>query len=59
MMAYPEVQQRAQEEIDQIVGGERLPRVEDRENLPYVDALVKEVFRFHPIAPLGERRIIT
>ncbi|KAJ3485032.1 hypothetical protein NLI96_g5229 [Meripilus lineatus] len=53
MMAYPEVQQRAQEEIDQIVGGERLPRVEDRENLPYVDALVKEVFRFHPIAPLG------
>ncbi|KAJ3485043.1 hypothetical protein NLI96_g5230 [Meripilus lineatus] len=53
MMAYPEVQQRAQEEIDKIVGNERFPRLEDRDNLPYVDALVKEVLRFHPIAPLG------
>ncbi|KAJ3485041.1 hypothetical protein NLI96_g5232 [Meripilus lineatus] len=53
MMVYPKVQQRAQEEIDRIVGHERLPLLEDRENLPYVDALVKEVFRFHSVTPLA------
>ena len=54
MMAYPEVQQRGQEEIDRVVGNERFPRLKDRVNLPYVDALVKEVLRFHTIAPLGK-----
>lgn len=53
MTLSPEAQRRAQAEIDAVVGIDRLPSFEDREQLPYVEALVKEVFRFHPVAPLG------
>jgi len=53
MTIYPEVQKRAQEEIDRVVGKDRLPTLEDRESLPYVDAIVKETLRWHPVAPMG------
>lgn len=53
MTLYPEVQRKAQEEIDNVVGTRRLPSFDDREKLPYVDAIVKEVLRWHPVAPLG------
>lgn len=47
------MQRKAQEEIDRVVGTDRLPSYDDRVNLPYVDALVKEVLRWHPIGPMG------
>ena len=50
---YPEVQAKAQAEIDAVVGGDRLPHILDREHLPYVHALIKEVGRWHSVAPLG------
>jgi cytochrome P450 len=53
MTLYPEVQQKAQAEIDRAVGLDRLPTLSDRENLPYVNALVKEALRWHPVAPMG------
>ncbi|KLO06300.1 cytochrome P450 [Schizopora paradoxa] len=53
MALYPEVQRRAQEEIDRVVGTDRLPTYQDRKNLPYVDALIKETLRWHPVLPLG------
>ena len=53
MVLYPEVQEKAQAEIDRVVGNERLPDMSDRKNLPYVEALYKEVLRWHPVAPLG------
>ncbi|PLB51998.1 putative cytochrome P450 oxidoreductase [Aspergillus steynii IBT 23096] len=53
MQIYPEVQHKAQEEIDRVVGPERLPNSKDRENLPYIDALVKETLRWKPVAPMG------
>ncbi|KAK6529943.1 hypothetical protein TWF281_009093 [Arthrobotrys megalospora] len=53
MILFPEVQRKAQEEIDRVVGTDRLPGFEDREQLPYVDALIKEAIRWWPIAPLG------
>lgn len=43
MALNPAVQAKAQAEIDAVVGSDRLPTFADRENLPYVDALVKEV----------------
>ncbi|KAJ7937382.1 cytochrome P450 [Mycena leptocephala] len=46
MALYPAVQAKAQREIDAMVGGDRLPTFADREDLPYVDALVKEVCRY-------------
>ena len=53
MSLYPEVQARAQAEIDQIVGQGRLPSWDDHDSLPYLGALVKEVLRWNPVAPLG------
>jgi cytochrome P450 len=53
MILYPEVQRKAQEEIDRVVGTRRLPSFDDRGNLPYVEAIVKEVLRWHPVAPMG------
>lgn len=45
MVLYPDVQQKAQEELDAVVGSERLPTWEDRENLPYIRAIVEESLR--------------
>ncbi|ROV91045.1 hypothetical protein VMCG_09608 [Cytospora schulzeri] len=45
--AYPQIQKRAQEELDRVVGRDRLPNVEDEARLPYVHAIVKEVERCH------------
>ncbi|OLN81903.1 O-methylsterigmatocystin oxidoreductase 2 [Colletotrichum chlorophyti] len=53
MTLFPEVQRKAQEEIDRVVGSDRLPTVNDRENLPYIEAVVKEVMRWHPVGPMG------
>ena len=53
MILYPEVQRKAQAEIDQVVGSSRLPDYSDRDALPYVLAVLKEVLRWHPVAPLS------
>jgi cytochrome P450 len=53
MVLYPNVQKRAQAEIDRVVGPDRLPTFEDRDQLPYIEAVVKEVLRWQPVAPLG------
>lgn len=53
MSVYPEVQNRAQREVDEVVGRTRLPRYEDRANLPYVSAVVKESLRWLPPVALG------
>ena len=53
MILFPDVQKKAQKEIDTVIGSERLPQFEDRDRLPYVNAVVNEVFRWHPVAPLA------
>ncbi|KAF8077583.1 cytochrome P450 [Lyophyllum atratum] len=53
MALHPEVAKKAQVEIDNVVGNDRLPTFEDRPRLPYVDALVKEVLRWHAVGPTG------
>ncbi|KAL9563850.1 hypothetical protein ACKAV7_012022 [Fusarium commune] len=53
MLLFPEVQRKAQQEIDSVIGTERLPQFEDRDNLPYVDALIKETLRWIPVTPMG------
>nr|ANC28041.1 cytochrome P450 [Polyporus umbellatus] len=53
MVLYPDVQKKAQEEIDRVVGSDRLPDFEDRDNLPYVEGVFKEVFRWNATVPLG------
>ncbi|CEJ61367.1 hypothetical protein PMG11_09902 [Penicillium brasilianum] len=53
MALYPDVQRRAQDEIDRVLGPGRLPKVADRSRLPYINAVVKEVLRWHPVGPMG------
>ncbi|KAI0659814.1 cytochrome P450 [Cubamyces menziesii] len=49
----PKVQIRAQEELDRVVGCDRLPEHSDRPSLPYVEAILKETYRWHNPVPLG------
>ena len=53
MTLYPDLQTKAQEEIDRVVGNDRLPVLADRGNLPYISALQSEVYRWRPVAPNG------
>lgn len=45
MIRNPEVQRRAQEELDRVVGSDRLPTLDDRLNLPYIEGVVNESLR--------------
>lgn len=51
MVLYPEAARKAQAEIETIVGLDRLPSFADRERLPYINALVLEVIRWHSVTP--------
>lgn len=53
MALYPAAQKAAQAELDAVVGTQRLPEFADRSALPYVSALVKELFRWHCPTPIG------
>ena len=53
MIAFPEVQRRAQAEIDAVVGRDRPPTFADAPRLPYVRAIIKEIHRWRPSVPLG------
>ena len=53
MVTYPDVQKRAQEEIDSVVGRTRIPTFADLPHLPYIRAMVKEALRWRPVDPLG------
>ncbi|KAJ5334140.1 uncharacterized protein N7506_007923 [Penicillium brevicompactum] len=53
MMLHPNVQQKAQAELDQVLGPNVFPSVEDRDKLPYINAIVTEALRWHTVAPLG------
>lgn len=52
MLVSPEAQRKAQEEIDQLTGGLRLPVASDRSSLPFIDAMVKETLRWGPVGPM-------
>ncbi len=45
MVRNPGVVQKAQQELDRVVGRDRLPDFVDRESLPYVDAVLEELYR--------------
>lgn len=59
MVLFPGVQQRAQDEIDTVVGDSRLPSFSDKVNLPYVQAVVQETLRWHTLAPMGFPHLTT
>ena len=58
MALYPEVQKKAQAEIDAVVGPNRLPDFHDRPSLPYINAIVKESSRWNLVGPIGRYFVI-
>jgi len=50
---YPEVQKKAQAEIDAVIGPNRLPDFDDRSFLPYINAVIKESMRWNLVVPLA------
>ena len=45
MLLHPAVQAKAQEEIDRVIGQDRLPDFADRPSLPYIQAVIYEIMR--------------
>jgi cytochrome P450 len=54
MLVYPEVQAKAQAEVDRVVGKDRLPELDDAESMPYVQSVASECLRWLPVLPMGE-----
>ncbi|KLO19235.1 cytochrome P450 [Schizopora paradoxa] len=52
MARNPDIQRRAQEEVDRVVGTDRLPEMSDKESLPFIQRIIKETLRFAPVAPV-------
>lgn len=53
MSLFPDVQRKAQEELDRIVGPNRLPEFDDHDNLVYIRAVDLECMRWMPFTPMG------
>ncbi|KAF9261943.1 cytochrome P450 [Marasmius fiardii PR-910] len=52
MVLSPQIQTRAQKELDEVIGSSRLPDFADRVKLPYLNAVLAETFRWNPVFPL-------
>ncbi|KAF4775467.1 cytochrome p450 [Colletotrichum scovillei] len=53
MTLFPEAMRKGQEEIDRVVGSDRMPTWEDEKDLPYVRAMIKETLRWRPVNKFG------
>lgn len=55
----PEVVNKAQAELDSVIGPERLPSFSDKDSCPYINAFISELLRRHPISPFGVPHMVT
>ena len=53
MAMYPEVQKKAQAELDRMVGPTRLPEFNDLDKMPYIQAVRLETLRWLPLVPFS------
>ena len=53
LSAYPECQEKIQEEIENVLGSDGTPKYENRHQLPYAQAVIQETFRMRPVFPIS------
>lgn len=53
MVLFPDVQKKAQAELDRVVGQARLPEFDDIDDVPYIRAIAMETMRWMPVTPFG------
>ncbi|XP_004680658.1 PREDICTED: cytochrome P450 2C9-like isoform X1 [Condylura cristata] len=53
LLKHPEVTAKAQEEIERVIGRHRSPCMQDKNHMPYMDALVHEVQRYIDLLPVN------
>ncbi|CAE6414823.1 unnamed protein product [Rhizoctonia solani] len=58
MVLFPEVQKKAQQELDSVIGNTRLPSFEDQAQLGYIERVIQETLRWNPVLPLVPHMIL-
>ena len=59
MILQPDAQRKAQAELDAVLGFCTAPRLADRSRLPFMEALISEIFRAYTIGPIGMSHLRT
>ena len=59
MLLHPEVQKKAQKELDDVIGRDRLPELSDRDSLPYVECVMRETLRYVHVFRIGFQSFTT
>lgn len=59
MLRHPDVQEKVHAELDNVLGSDRSPKLQDRPNLPYTEATLMEIQRISNIAPSGLAHVVT
>ncbi|CUA73057.1 Cytochrome P450 2J6 [Rhizoctonia solani] len=53
MVLYPDVQEKAQLELDTVLGSGTMPTISDRDRLPYINNMILELYRWRPVLPIA------
>ena len=59
MILHPDVQKKAHQELDTVIGSARLADYEDESSLPYIRAVYKETLRWQPLTPIAQTHAVT